>query len=31
MAESCFIKLSTLDDNTRKQLIVTELPTKEFP
>ena len=31
MTESCFIKLPTLDDNTRKQLIVTELLTEESP
>ena len=31
MTESCFIKLPTLDDNTRKQPIVTELLTEESP
>ena len=31
MTESCFIKLPTLDDDTRKQPIVTELLTEESP
>ena len=31
MIESCLIKLPTLDDNTRKQPIVTELLTEESP